>query len=86
MHRDDVAVGPAGDLLQARQRDRHQFGVALVRVAPAATAAGYQRAFKKDVGPLVEAARKLAASDPKAMMKPVDILYCAGTAATAERP
>ena len=61
----------------------------VVLIAPmtqdtAATAAGYQRAFKKDVGPLVEAARKLAASDPKAMMKPVDILYCAGTAATAE--
>lgn len=61
----------------------------VVLVAPmvqdaAGIASGYQKSFKKDVGPVVERARELAAKGSKDPMKPVDILYCPDTAATPE--
>jgi pimeloyl-ACP methyl ester carboxylesterase len=61
----------------------------VVLVAPmvqdaAGIASGYQKSFKKDVAPVVDRARELAAKGSKDLMKPVDILYCADTSATPE--
>lgn len=44
----------------------------------------YQKRFNKDVAPVVERARALLAKGDQGPMKPVDILYCADTAATPE--
>lgn len=50
----------------------------------AGLASSYQKSFQKDVGPIVDRARALVAQGSKEPMRPVDILYCADTAATPE--
>ena len=46
---------------------------------------GYRKGFNKDLAPVVDQARAMVAKGQgRDLMKPVDILYCAGAAATPE--